>query len=791
MNPADITAETQVLATAGMTWMPVEGKKAFIKKWHLLSQAELAKERNNSHNIGVKTGKASNCFVVDIDVKKRGLEVWNRLEEKMGKIDTYRVITGTGGLHIYFDYTGTQGIGNKVECVKQSGVKIGIDTRNDNGYVVAPPSLHPDSEKLYLAEVPLRQWLRKRGDKPNFEPLPDWLRSLLVGDAEVDKDYNIVAVKKEEEKDDKEYAKVCTRGITLEWVTALVNLLKSERSDDHEDWRTVVFALHHTSERYKLKLKPLAHEFSKKSEKYEKKDGKKAVNALWKEEPTDKTPVAIWSIAKMAKEDNLEKWTELRKTIEYSGDATPTFWQDLPTIRASKPTFAEMVLFFRGCLFEVTGVTTTFFKRMRNGSIEASPQPFVARGDDMEIELEKGQMRLSEILEATRQHPDWSKKNCFDRVDCLPWFGNHVRESPGVLNTFCGFPIQPIEGTSDDMEKCEYHIKEILCAGHAGMYQLFTNWMAHFVQKPGQKIDIVIFFLGLQGTGKSLFIDKLFELLCTKKYYHEVDDMDALFERFNDDSKEKMICVLNEVGTYKDGQSGKLKSAVTRKVKKVELKFGARFEVSDIQNFMGLTNKKHPTKIEISNRRYALQTVSPAKIGDKQYFIDLDKALNADTVGRLLHKWLNVDLTGWKKEIPQTAALLASRDMSLPQEIRFLIDVAALQTTLMATVDARLRIHTESLFSAYTSWCRNNGEVPLPSKVFSSEVYHTLGITTPKNVQIDGERRKGINVTMVELRTALRKTLRDDNYVFDLVNDDEEEQPATNDDAKDLDDFIQ
>ena len=100
MNIKSIKTEITILELESMSWMPVDGKKAIIKGWQLKDNVESNLKFKKGHNIAIRTGKVSGCLVVDVDVKNRGLEIWTELERKMGRIDTYRVITGTGGLHL-------------------------------------------------------------------------------------------------------------------------------------------------------------------------------------------------------------------------------------------------------------------------------------------------------------------------------------------------------------------------------------------------------------------------------------------------------------------------------------------------------------------------------------------------------------------------------------------------------------------------------------------------------------------------------------------------------------------
>ena len=88
-------------------------------------------------NIGIRTGEVSGIVVVDIDAAKGGLESWEELQDLHGRVDALTCHTGGGGLHLYFQAPPT--------TLLKSGageIALGVDTRAEGGYVVAPPSLH-------------------------------------------------------------------------------------------------------------------------------------------------------------------------------------------------------------------------------------------------------------------------------------------------------------------------------------------------------------------------------------------------------------------------------------------------------------------------------------------------------------------------------------------------------------------------------------------------------------------------------------------------------------------------
>lgn len=103
-------------------------------------------------NIGLRTGDVFD--VADFD-SADALAVF--VEEDQDRTDGPTSLTGKGA-HVYVAATG---LGNR------AGFMPGCDWRGRNGYVVAPPSVHPNGRRY--------QWLDQRGpDHPLLRP-PAWL----------------------------------------------------------------------------------------------------------------------------------------------------------------------------------------------------------------------------------------------------------------------------------------------------------------------------------------------------------------------------------------------------------------------------------------------------------------------------------------------------------------------------------------------------------------------------------------------------------------------------------------
>lgn len=101
---------------------------------------------NPSANIGIATG-TSGLVVIDIDPRHEGDESFFEFTRQFGKLEGPTVLTPTGGRHIYF--AAPQSVSIRSRCNAFGAEFPGIDVRATGGYVVAPPSIHPNGGRYY------------------------------------------------------------------------------------------------------------------------------------------------------------------------------------------------------------------------------------------------------------------------------------------------------------------------------------------------------------------------------------------------------------------------------------------------------------------------------------------------------------------------------------------------------------------------------------------------------------------------------------------------------------------
>lgn len=113
-------------------------------------------QQEPAYNVAIATGELSGVFVLDVD-EKPGRSIDEALEQFPKLPDCPTVRTGGGGLQFFFKYP--QG---KHLSISAGRLGVGIDTRGNGGYVVAPPSVHDKTGRAY-------QWI----DCDDETALPD------------------------------------------------------------------------------------------------------------------------------------------------------------------------------------------------------------------------------------------------------------------------------------------------------------------------------------------------------------------------------------------------------------------------------------------------------------------------------------------------------------------------------------------------------------------------------------------------------------------------------------------
>lgn len=158
-------------ARRGWRVIPIPPGKKFpegISRWQerATNDPELVEQwwqQHPDHGVGIATGAETGLWVLDVD----DYESYRELEKRYEPLpDTLTTITGSGGLHFYYKWPTD---GTVIRNNASTRLGPGLDVRGDGGFVVAPPSVHPNGKQY--------EWDAGQGDDP--VDAPRWLIDLV------------------------------------------------------------------------------------------------------------------------------------------------------------------------------------------------------------------------------------------------------------------------------------------------------------------------------------------------------------------------------------------------------------------------------------------------------------------------------------------------------------------------------------------------------------------------------------------------------------------------------------
>jgi hypothetical protein len=162
--PDNLAAAAEEYAAREWPIIPLNGKVPAIREW----QKFIANEVNvrlwwgseRPANIGLRTSE-SGYIVVDTDNEQA--EAWVAAHLP---VTPMAVTTGSGSKHRYFERPPRKEIRNRQGW---KGIH-GLDIRGHGGYIVLPPSIHPETHEPYR----FVNGIHPPSELPRF--LPEWLR---------------------------------------------------------------------------------------------------------------------------------------------------------------------------------------------------------------------------------------------------------------------------------------------------------------------------------------------------------------------------------------------------------------------------------------------------------------------------------------------------------------------------------------------------------------------------------------------------------------------------------------
>ena len=250
--------------------------------------------------------------------------------------------------------------------------------------------------------------------------------------------------------------------------------------------------------------------------------------------------------------------------------------------------------------------------------------------------------------------------------------------SDKTFNIFNGFDASKMKCRVDNVDEIVKpfieHINYI-CNGD-GKYLL--NWLAHIIQKPHKKTQVVVGITGAQGIGK----DTVYEMgkrILGSQYCFKTSKLETdIFGAFNYMLKGKFLGCLAEVKALDTGKYMNLfKDIIDNPSITIQKKRFDTLEIPSFINFFITSNDINFIKLEIGDRRFNVIN-SKAVRNEKEYYDNLYKLLDDDTVIYTLYQYfMSRDISSFdlKADRVQSEYLQDLKEYSVPTNIGFLEDI--------------------------------------------------------------------------------------------------------------------
>ena len=328
----------------------------------------------------------------------------------------------------------------------------------------------------------------------------------------------------------------------------------------------------------------------------------------------------------------------------------------------------------------------------------------------------------------------------------------------GVYNSFTPFVIENTPSPDDDGECPEIfeHIKSLVNYDDDSTYYVLS-YLAHLVQKPGEKPGVALVFKSDEGAGKSSFFEKIGHVILGERYFIQTEDINKIVGRFSMIRDRLLICKDEMAG--KDGYANveSLKHLITEPLVATEKKHIDGEITKNYARILFFTNNDTPLKISESDRRYAVFEASKKYIGNVDYFTTLHKKLSDKVYMRRFYDALmSHDISKWHpdRDRVETEIYKDMKMANISPVKRFMrqyieevtwIDTDGTSSTGGTDDNPRTTEHTTdpaSLFKYFGKWCLrtriglgSNGEEVISMAKFGRQIKKIDGVVQTRSAK--------------------------------------------------------
>ena len=186
-------------------------------------------------------------------------------------------------------------------------------------------------------------------------------------------------------------------------------------------------------------------------------------------------------------------------------------------------------------------------------------------------------------------------------------------------NTYVPPTLEPTDATEEMPELFKQYLDRLIPPNEMCWYrsspenkfsqqEYVVKWLSQRVQYPAKDPTVALVLTGEQGTGKSFLFDIIMRPLVGEHNYLTTN-LKAVTGRFNKSIFFKTLIHIEEVDDNRTKTLDRLKE-ITKKHHDVEEKFLNRKQVTKYFGYVVTSNKVHPIKVELSDRRHFFTSYS-------------------------------------------------------------------------------------------------------------------------------------------------------------------------------------
>ena len=731
-------------------FFPSNGKIPAILGWSKLTNPVGIEPLQN---ISIQCGRRSGLTVVDIDKKNDGLATFTalcRYYDYHMEAETTVVATPSGGLHLYYEYEPS--LKTDSNCVKVlsyecvQGKDVGIDVRNDGGQVIGVGSIHPSTgiEYCYYDDDCSLNSI-------GLATMPYWLKNLLQSgvastytNAFGEQAWTIEEAQsmRNREPSDLQPVELWSPECSMapDFVEKLLNALNPERADAYGTWIKVCWAVKSLDVKYNLDSIGLLIEWSQQSDKFS--DVNDVTDAYY----AGNGSIGLGSFFRWIQEDSPDAeygrlQREFRDAISRS-----YYYKDYRKIYSKYKDTGTLYLkdlddYLKGAfiLIDNDGNEIWLTRNRSNDSLVRygmlKTRPFNSNRMPYEITIGEDKIKGS-FYQRLRELANRNELESFDKIDFQPFFCEDDEEAilngqEDIFNLFKGFRWNTEEHedeckgiTSDDpdISRLLHHMR-LLSNEEDLFYHYYLQYLAHIVQRPGEKPEAALVFIGPRGMGKDRFNLGFLKLVLGRDLVHSLPTAADLTRRFNKKMEGKLLTVVSEMKTWgRDGGADfeRLKAVITDNTMTIEPKGFDPYDVSDFGRYFFTSNNSCPLPLTEDQRRYAVIRIDKDKRQSRDYYDELTILESEDVACKFFWYLANIDLSQFNpRVVPRTSASLDIVQLTKPGAMRFIDDAVSKEYTVSERGfydDGK--IFTSMLYEQYCMWCNDCKERCTARKYF-------------------------------------------------------------------------